>query len=366
MQFTNTEDQTMLADSLRGLLTREAAAGSEVKTVWGRLAELGALGASLPEEIGGFGGNGRELCVISAELGRARVAVPYAASVAIFATLIAKGAADGIKKETLEALIAGDLVGTLAWQERYSRYSMTDIETTATQDGEGWVLSGTKSQVMYGDQADRILVTAKSGSDVAIFLINGDAEGVTRTPLTLVDGQPAADITLNNVRVGKAGRLIGGADLLALGLDWGAVALAADSVACMDVLLEKTVEYIKMRVQFGKPIGKNQALQHRATEMLHHIEKCRGLLVMAAESLTSGTEQDRRRAVAQCCYITHKAARFVGEQSVQLHGGMGMTDELDISHYYKRVYLNEKILGDADHQLDVLHGLELSSNEVPA
>lgn len=359
MQFTHTEEQAMLADSIRGFLQRAESQKLDPSRIWSGLAEAGALGASLPESLGGYGGGGRELSIIAGEVGRVRARVPFMASVAIAATMIAQGADQSHKPVLLEKLIAGEEVATLAWQERHSRYSVADIETEARETGEGWQLRGAKSQVLYGATADWFLVTAKSAGEVAVFLVASNAKGLSREPVNLIDGQPAADIRLDDVLVGPEARLDGGAGLVELGIDWGRVALAADTLACLDLLLEKTVEYIKLRVQFGKPIGKNQALQHRATEMLHHVEKSRGMVILAAESLNGASAEERMRAVAQMGYIVHKAARFVGEQAVQLHGGMGMSDELDISHYVKRVYLNEMILGDADNQLEVLHGIEL-------
>lgn len=361
MRFAPSEDQTMLADSLRGQLARLAAAARPPVEIWRALGEMGVLGATLPEESGGFGGAGREMCLIAAELARAHQTTPYVPTIAVFATLVAGGCDKALRDDLLARIAQGDLIGTLAMHERHSRYATDGFETRAEPVAEGWRISGRKAQVLHGAQADMLVLAATTDQGGDLFLVPGTAAGIASTPLVLADGTPAADMTFDGVVATV--KLTGGRDLLALGLDWGAVALVADTLACLDLMLAKTVAYIKLRVQFGRPIGRNQALQHRAADMLMQIEKSRGMVVLAAESLTGATPADRRQAVAQASYIVQQAGRFVAEQAIQLHGGIGMTDDLDISHLFKRVYCNEMILGDAEHHLDTLYALNLTAEE---
>lgn len=358
MAFKLTDDQRMLADSLRGLLARHASRQDQDHGVlWKDLAELGALAATLPMDHDGLGGGGRELEVIAGELGRMRAQTPFIPTVAMFATMVVRGAAGDVKAQLLPAVAAGTMTGSLAWQERGSRHSPGRIETTATASATGWQLSGAKSQVFYGDQADRLLVTANEPGTGAlgVFLVDAHASGVERRPLTLVDGQPGADIVFDRVEV--QARLDGGEALVRQGLNAAAVAACAECVAGMEELLRLTVDYIGIRVQFGRPIGRNQALQHRCADMLMQLEKARSMTMLAADALSDDDTASRDRTIAQASVIVNHAARFVGEQAIQLHGGIGMTEASDVSRHMRRLFLNRTLFTDAEDALDRLQAM---------
>jgi alkylation response protein AidB-like acyl-CoA dehydrogenase len=366
MDFNFKEEQLQLADALKrwigrdyGWEARRAIVQSEQGTfdaAWAQMAELGLTALPLPEAQGGFDGTAVDMFLVMQELGRGLVAEPYFATV-LGAEFLKLG---GAHHELLERVATGELKLACALGERQSRHELRDIATRAVQDGDGWILDGEKKVVLYGGQAGVLVVSGRvegaqrDEAGIALFAVPADAPGVQVTGYRTLDGQRAADVRLSGVRVG-ADAAIGtpgaGWDILETAADYGAGLLCAESLGAMDALFAATLEYLKTRQQFGVPIGKFQALQHRMADMYIHLEQARSMALLAAVKLASGDASERRRAVSAAKYRVGQAARFVGQQAVQLHGGMGVTDELPASHYFKRLSTIELTLGDSDHHL---------------
>jgi alkylation response protein AidB-like acyl-CoA dehydrogenase len=366
MDFNFKEEQRQLADALKrwiardyGWETRRAIVQSEQgssNAAWAQLAELGLTALPLPEAQGGFDGSAVDMFVVMQELGRGLVVEPYFATV-LGAEFLKLG---GGHASLLERVATGELKLACALGERQSRHDLRDIATRAVPDADGWILDGEKKVVLHGEQAGVLIVSSRvSGGQrdedgIALFAVPADAPGVHLTGYRMLDGQRAADVRLTGVRVG-ADAAIGtpgaGWELLETAADYGAGLLCAESLGAMDALFSATLEYLKTRQQFGVPIGKFQALQHRMADMYIHLEQARSMALLAAVKLASGDASERRRAVSAAKYRVGLAARFVGQQAVQLHGGMGVTDELPASHYFKRLSIIELTLGDSDHHL---------------
>jgi alkylation response protein AidB-like acyl-CoA dehydrogenase len=366
MDFNFKEEQRQLADALKrwiardyGWETRRAIVQSEQgssNAAWAQLAELGLTALPLPEAQGGFDGSAVDMFVVMQELGRGLVVEPYFATV-LGAEFLKLG---GGHASLLERVATGELKLACALGERQSRHDLRDIATRAVPDADGWILDGEKKVVLHGEQAGVLIVSSRvSGGQrdedgIALFAVPADAPGVHLTGYRMLDGQRAADVRLTGVRVG-ADAAIGtpgaGWELLEAAADYGAGLLCAESLGAMDALFSASLEYLKTRQQFGVPIGKFQALQHRMADMYIHLEQARSMALLAAVKLASGDASERRRAVSAAKYRVGLAARFVGQQAVQLHGGMGVTDELPASHYFKRLSTIELTLGDSDHHL---------------
>jgi alkylation response protein AidB-like acyl-CoA dehydrogenase len=264
----------------------------------------------------------------------------------------------------LERVAAGDLKLACALGERQSRHDLRDIATRAAPDGAGWRLDGEKKVVLHGAQAGVLIVSARTAGaqrdedGITLFAVPADAAGVVMRDVRMLDGQRAADVLLRDVKVG-ADAVIGAAgegwSILEAAADHGAGLLCAEALGAMDALFGATLDYLKTRQQFGVPIGKFQALQHRMADMYVHLEQARSMALLAAVRLAddarTGNAAERRRAVAAAKYRVGQAARFVGQQAIQLHGGMGVTDELPASHYFRRLSTIELTLGDCDHHL---------------
>jgi alkylation response protein AidB-like acyl-CoA dehydrogenase len=366
MDFAFKEEQLQLADALKRWIARDysfetrrtVVASSEgvSRQAWATLAELGLTALPVPEEQGGFAGDAVDMFVVMQELGRGLVIEPYFATV-LGAEFLRLGGGHGA---LLEQVATGELKLACALGERQSRHDMRDIATRAERDGDGWRLSGEKKVVLHGAQAGVLVVSGRSGGSqrdedgITLFAVPADAPGVQITEYRMLDGQRAADVRFDGVRVGPDA-LIGGAGagwpLLETALDYGAGLLCAEAVGAMDALFAATLDYLKTRQQFGAPIGKFQALQHRMADMYIHLEQARSMALLAAVRLRSDDAAERRKAVSAAKYRVGQAARFVGQQAVQLHGGMGVTDELPAAHYFKRLSTIELTLGDADHHL---------------
>ncbi len=371
MNFKFTEEQQQFRDSLDRYIReaydfetrREILRSPEgwSREQWTQLADLGALGIALPEDHGGFGGGAFDTLLVMESFGRGMIVEPYIATVVLGAGAIAQAGSDAQKQAILPGVVSGERLLAFAHQEPASRYALTQVSTVAREDGDGWLLTGSKSVVLHGDIADQLIVSARVSGDtsdahgVSLFLIDANAEGVTRRAYPTQDGQRAADIQLAKVRVGKDA-LIGpaGAALPVIEkiIDAAIVALCAEAVGNMGALIEATVDYLKTRKQFGVPIGSFQALQHRAVDMYMHAEQARSMSYLACAKL-GGDHYERRRAVSAAKILVGQSARFVGQQAVQLHGGIGVTDELAVSHYFKRLTMIGLLFGDADHHLDL-------------
>lgn len=370
MDFNFKEEQLQLADALKRWIARDytfearrAIVGSPAgvsDAAWATLAELGLTALPLPEAQGGFDGDAVDMFVVMQELGRGLVVEPYFATM-FGAEFLRRGQAHDA---LLERVAAGELKLACALGERQSRHDLRDVATRAVRDGDGWRVDGEKKVVLHGAQAGVLIVSARTAGaqrdedGITLFAVPADAPGVTMRDVRMLDGQRAADALLRDVRVG-ADAVIGAAGqgwtILEAASDYGAGLLCAEAVGAMDALFGATLEYLKTRQQFGVPIGKFQALQHRMADMYVHLEQARSMALLAAVRLADdargGSAAERRRAVAAAKYRVGQAARFVGQQAIQLHGGMGVTDELPASHYFKRLSTIELTLGDCDHHL---------------
>jgi alkylation response protein AidB-like acyl-CoA dehydrogenase len=294
--------------------------------------------------------------VVMQELGRGLVVEPYLATV-LGAEFLKLG---GGHEELLEQVATGGLRLACALGEPQSRHDLADIATTAVRDGDAYVIDGRKSAVVHGAQAGSLIVSARdSGAQrdragISLFVVPADSAGVTVTGYRTLDGLRAADIAFGKVRV-PAGALVGAAgagwDILDAAADYGTGLLCAEALGAMEAIFAATLEFLKTRTQFGAPIGKFQALQHRMADMYIHLEQARSMALLAAVKLDSGDAEERRRAVSAAKFRVGQALKFVGQQAVQLHGGMGVTNELPAAHHFKRLTMIELTLGDSDHHL---------------
>jgi alkylation response protein AidB-like acyl-CoA dehydrogenase len=364
MDFTFTDEQNQIRDSLRRLLTatytferrREmlrAGTGCD-PGIWRQFAELGILGLGIPEALGGVGGNPFDAMVVMEELGRALVIEPYLSSAIVGAGVLVR-AGTAAQQRLLPDIAAGKIRVTLAHGEPDSRWVLDAVATRATRQGASWVLQGHKAMVVDGAGAQFLVVSARTESGLSLFLAPGASEGVTRTALMTHDGSSVAEIGLVAARV-PADALVGpegGAlPLIQAASDAAVAGLCAEAVGAMDALLALTLAYVKSRRQFGVPIGTFQALQHRMAEMLLHVELARSMSYLATAKLGVGEDAERRRAISAAKFLVGRSARFVGQEAVQLHGGLGVSDEVAASHYFKRLTFINASFGDMDHHLE--------------
>lgn len=357
MDFNLTDEQRQYADALQrwaardyGFEQRKAIIASPAGIsdgAWGALAELGMLALPLPESAGGFGGGAVDMHAVMRELGRALVVEPYQPTM-MAAHILARA---GGQEAVLEQVGTGALKLACAFGEPQARHDMQDIATRCERSGDGWRLSGTKSAVIHARHADHLLVSATDAGEIALFLVPASAQGLHISSTRTLDGLSAAKLTFDGVEV-PASALVGrGWELLEAGLDFGTGMLCAEALGAMEALQEATLEYLKTRSQFGVPIGKFQALQHRMADMAIHLEQARSMALLAAVRLDGADVRERRRAVSAAKFRIGRAGRFIGQQAVQLHGGMGVTEELPAAHYFKRLAMIELTLGDSDHHL---------------
>ncbi|MEX5744742.1 acyl-CoA dehydrogenase family protein [Massilia sp. X63] len=366
MNFDFKEEQLQFADALKrwiardyGFEQRRAIVHSESgvsEAAWATLAELGMTALPVPEQQGGFDGTAVDLFVVMRELGRGLVVEPYFATV-LGAQFLKLG---GGHAALLERVAGGGLRLACALGERQARHALHDIAARAERAGEGWRLDGEKTVVLYGAQAGVLVVSARSSGGqrdqggISLFAVPADAPGVQLKGYRTLDGQRAADLRLDGVLL-PAAALIGapgaGWDILEAASDYGAGLLCAEALGAMEALFDATLDYLKTRQQFGVPIGKFQTLQHRMADMFIHLEQARSMALLAAVKLDGDDAAERRRVVSAAKYRVGQAARFIGQQAVQLHGGMGVTDELAAAHYFKRLSMIELTLGDRDHHL---------------
>ncbi|WP_323141370.1 acyl-CoA dehydrogenase family protein [Massilia phyllosphaerae] len=366
MDFNFKEEQLQLADALRRWIARDY--GFEARraiirsdsgssdAAWRQLAELGLTALPLPGAQGGFDGGAVDLYLVMQELGRGLVVEPYLATV-LGAEFLKRG---GSHAGWLEQVAAGDLKLACALGERAARHDLHDIATRAAPVAGGWRLDGEKKVALHAARAGVIIVPARTGGGrrdldgITLFALPADAPGLQLTEYRTLDGLRAADLRLDGVQL-DAGAVVGtvgaGWTILEAVADYGAGLLCAEAVGAMDALFAATLDYLKTRQQFGVPIGKFQALQHRMADMYIHLEQARSLALLAAVRLDGDDALERRRAVSAAKYRVGQAARFVGQEAVQLHGGMGVTDELPAAHYFKRLSAIELSLGDSDHHL---------------
>lgn len=365
MDFSLSDDRRMLADTLArfvadecGPFVRSDAARSAPgydPARWSRFAELGVVGALFGENAGGFGGSGFDIMVVFEALGRGLVAEPFLSALMAGRALASAGG----RGDEVEAIIAGSTVVAFAHEEAAAGYEPHHVATRAERSGEEWQLTGAKVVVRDAEGAGALLVSARTSGAVdaadgiSLFLVPADAAGVTVQGYPCVDGGRAAEIRLEQVRL-PGSALVGndgqGAALLAEATAAGIVALGAEALGAMDSVRDATLDYLRTRVQFGEPIGRNQALQHRMASLLLEIEQARSSVINAAAAL-DGPAGARERTLSGTKYTIGKTGTFVAEEAIQLHGGIGMTWELPMTHFAKRLVMIDHQLGDEDYHL---------------
>ena len=369
MDFTLNEEQTLIQDQVDQFIqkeydweTRQSLSNSELgfgDNNWQKFAELGWLGISTSEDNGGFGGSAIESMLIMEAFGKGLVVEPFLETIIMSGGLIDEHGSDQQKSSILEPAIAGQLHLAIAYAEPQSRFNLSDVVTEAKSDGDNFILNGYKSVVMNGPSANKIIISARtSGSQleengITLFIVDGDSQGLNKTNYKTVDGRRASDLTIENVSVSKddiIGQIDAGFDILDSSIDRAILAISAEAVGAMEVLYKTTVEYTKTREQFGTSIGKFQVLQHRMVDMFMEYEQCKSLLYMATMKHEEGSS-DAKKAISGLKYQVGKAGKFIGQQAVQLHGGMGVTDELNVGHYFKRLTTVGTIFGNTDFHL---------------
>ncbi|MCM2337276.1 acyl-CoA dehydrogenase family protein [Hydrogenophaga pseudoflava] len=370
MNFDLSEEQTMLRDAAQKFLraeygfdARNKIAASEPgmsREHWRRFGEFGWLGVALPEADGGFGGGIVETIQVAEALGAALVAEPYLASTVLGAQAVARAGNPAQRSTWLPGLASGELILSLAHTEVDARHDLAHVQTRATAKGGGWVLSGRKSGVLGAPWADGFVVVARTSGAVnerrgiSLFLVGARTPGVQVAGYKVYDGSRAGDLRLDDVVLGE-GALLGtegeGQALLEHLIDLGIVAACADALGAMGALLRKTGEYVSTRKQFDVPIASFQVIQHRLVDMFAAVEATRSLVLMAALHAEHLDAAVRSRTVSAAKAAIGERARFVAQQAVQLHGGVGMTEELDIGHYFRRLTLFCNLFGSSDHHL---------------
>ena len=370
MNFELSEEQKMIQQSVERFVQEKYDLPKRVeisskdpgynKDYWGSMAELGWLGLPFNEEDGGFGGNQIDTLVIMEQFGKGLVLEPFLANVVLGGGAIQMGGSEELKREILPSLIEGTKQVTLAYAEQQSRFDLEDVATSARQEGDKYIINGQKSMVLNAESADHlVVVTRTSGGQVdeegiTLFLVDSNTKGLEKQNFPTVDGLRASEITLENVEVNTE-RMIGdidnGFEILKAVSNNGILALCAEAVGAMEILYKDTVEYTQQREQFDHPLSDFQVLQHRMVDMFMEYEQCKSLLFRA----TMETIQDPEMAQKTIHALKHligKSGIFVGENAVQLHGGMGVTEELRIGHFFKRLLVIDSQFGNADFHLD--------------
>jgi pimeloyl-CoA dehydrogenase small subunit len=371
LDFDYSEEQRLLDETVRRLVKDEYEFAARKKylaepqgfsaAMWAKYAELGLLGLPFAEEYGGFGGGGIETMIVMEALGRGLALEPYLATVVLGGGLIALAGSDGQKSDILPEIAAGKMMLAFAQGERHSRFDLAHVETTAKAQGAGFALNGRKTVVLHGGAAHKFVVSARtagSGNDksgITLFVVDRDAKGVTVRDYPTVDGLRAADVTLADVAVG-ADAVLGPRDnaypLIVRATDRAVAALCAEAIGIIETLNAMTLDYVKTRKQFGVAIGSFQVIQHRLVDMLINAEQAKSMEILAAMSIDGNDQRERERAVSAAKVQIGQSGRFVGQQAIQLHGGIGMTDEYAAGHYFKRLSSIEHTFGDTDYHLD--------------
>lgn len=373
MDFSLTDEQRLLRDSVERLFADHYAfdarkrygqeAGGWSRAMWKHYAKLGLLGLPFDEQYGGSAGGPIETMIVMETLGRALTLEPYLATVVLAGGLLRLGGSDAMRADLLPKIANGDLVLAFAHTERHSRYELANVTVTARRDSAGFVIDGGKSLVLHGDSADKFVVSARLAGGprdpdgLGLFLIDGKSPGISVRGYATVDGLRAAELALSGVRV-DATDVIGlpGAafPLIEQVTDTAMAAICAEAVGAMASMHELTIAYMKTRKQFGVAIGGFQVLQHRAADMLIALEQARSMAMLATMMAAEGDVGERRQAISAAKVQVGQSGRFIGQQAIQIHGGIGMTMEASIGHYFKRVTMIDSLFGDVDHHLGIL------------
>ncbi|HET6184390.1 MAG TPA: acyl-CoA dehydrogenase family protein [Acetobacteraceae bacterium] len=371
MDFDLTDEQRLLKDSVERLIADQYGFEQRKKylrepngwsaALWSQYAELGLLGLPFEESLGGFGGGAVETMIVMEAFGRGLILEPYFATVVLGGGLLNRLGDAAQRAELIAQIAQGKLKLAFAHVERHSRWNLADVATTAKKQGDGWVLEGSKGVVLHGDCADKLLVTARTAGGqrdrdgIGLFLVDASAAGVSRRGFATQDELRGAEVTLGGARaeavLGDPGKALGEIERV---VDQAIAALCAEAVGVMTVMHETTVEYLKTRQQFGRPIGSFQALQFRAVDMLTALEQARSMALFATVSAESDDPVERRRAIAAAKVQIGRSGKHIGQDAIQLHGGIGMTMEYSVGHYFKRMTMIDQMFGDADHHLQVL------------
>ena len=370
MDFSLSEEQSMLVDSVARFIdndydfdTRQKNAESECgynMETWWTFAELGWTAVPFDENDGGLGGGPIELALLMQQFGRGLVVEPFLANIVLAGGILRRVGSAEQKSQWLAGIIDGETQAALAFAEPQGRFDIANIATSATADGDDFLLSGSKTLVLNGGHADLLIIPARTSGEatdehgITLFAIPSDSDGVSRNPYPTVDAHQAAEISLENVRASKSdvlGEVDNGFDTLQSVIDEATIAVCAEAIGIMTTMHDKTVDYSKNRVQFGVPIGSFQALQHRMAETLIACEQSYSLLLWTI-MLNAANDAESRKAISALKYQIGTAGRLVAQEAVQIHGGMGVTWELDIAHYFKRFTAIELLFGNADHHLD--------------
>ncbi|MBX3575070.1 MAG: acyl-CoA dehydrogenase family protein [Mesorhizobium sp.] len=359
MDFDLSEEQAILKQSVERMLERHALPRGG-RELWRDISDMGLTALPFPENLGGLGGSSVETMIVMEAFGRALVLEPYVPSVILGGACLMHGASLQLRDAFIPGVVDGSLKLALATAEIGSGFSQTAIETRAIESAGGFVVTGRKCVVLGGDEADWVVVSARTGggagdeTGVTLFIVNAASEGVTRQLYRTQDNQGAAEISFDGVHVTREhiiGAIGGGMSVLSRAVDTGIAALCAEAVGVMSRMHEMTLDYIKQRKQFGAPLGANQALQHRAAEMFIALEQARSMAIYAAIMVAEEDAGNRGRGIHAAKAEIGRAGRLIGEQAVQLHGGIGMTSEYPLGKYYKRMTMIDLTFGDADHHL---------------
>ena len=370
MDFSFSAEQNLLEDSIGRFIRNDYTFENRQKLVrtelgysaenWRVFAELGWLGVAFGEADGGFGGGPIDTMILMEQFGRGLVVEPYVPTVVLAGGALRLAGTPAQKQTYLAGIIGGTVQGALAFAEPQSRFNLADVATKAARKGKGWVLDGGKCVVLNGPSADLFIVSARSSggdrdiSGITLFVVDAKSKGLSRRDYPTVDALRASEVSLDGVAAGAdavLGEVDRGLPVLERVIDDGTLAVGAEAVGAMEVLYKATVEYCKTREQFGQPIGKFQVLQHRMVDMFMEYEQSKSLMYMAAMRLDEGYGREARRAISAFKVQVGKSGRFVGQNAVQLHGGMGMTEELSVGHYFKRLTTIDTLFGNVDFHL---------------
>ena len=381
MDFELSEEQQLLSDSLRRYLANEYSIDARAKivdsptgwseAVWAAFAEMGLLGVPFAEEHGGFGGTAVDVMLVMEALGEGLVVEPYWVNVGLAGRHVARGGSEAQQKRILPSLIQGKHRLAFAHTERTARYDLRHVGTRAKRAGQGYTLNGEKRAVLHGGSADTLIVSARTaGGDtdaagIGLFLVDRAVPGLTLKEYRTIDELRAADVWLSDVtvpadaRLGDEGRAL---PLIEDAADYATALLCAEAVGAIRYANEATLEYLKTRRQFGVPIGSFQALQHRMVDMVISYEQARSMACLACVKVDTAPPGERRHAVSAAKIKVADACRHVSQEAVQLHGGMGMTEELKVSHTFRRLTMIGQTFGDAEHHLERFAALDTGKN----
>ncbi len=370
MDFSFSEEQTLLQDSLQRFMQNSYGFDARQKIIssedgfsrdnWASFAELGWLALPFSEDDGGIGGTAVDTMILMEAFGQGIVVEPYVSTVIMAGSVIADQGTAAQKEQVITGIIGGETLAALAFVEPQARFNLADVTTTATKAGSEYVINGFKGVVLGGPSADLLVVPARTSGEqkdqqgITLFLVPADAAGISRRDYPTVDGFRASEITFESVKVAGEnvlGQVDEGYGALEKAIDYSILAVGAEAVGAMEVLYKTTVEYCKTREQFGQPIGKFQVLQHRMVDMFIEHEQTKSLAYMAAMKLAEGYDSEAKKAVSALKVQVGKGGRFVGQNAIQLHGGMGMTDELNVGHYFKRLTAIDTLFGNVDYHL---------------